>query len=143
MRVSELGKQQVRPLDFWIAVGATIVLLTGIIGIRFMQTGHVPATPHWMTAALVAFAWGASAWGVVRQGRAALPLQRVAWLVGVTLFFGSDLVPSLGRASWIKDVGCLLLVGSILSPWVEFGKRRPPSPDDAPSDQAEDIRGTA
>ncbi len=142
MRVSELGKQQVRPLDFWVAVTFAIVLLVAVIGVPFMQTGHVPVTPRWATAALVAFTWGASAWAIVRQGRAALSLQRVAWLVGVTLFFGSDLMPSLGRASWVKDVGCLLFVGSILSQWVEFGKRRPPSSDDAPSDQAEDIRGT-
>ncbi len=128
MRVSDLGRKQVHPLHFWVAVTFAIVLLLVSIGIPFMQTGHVPVTPHWATAALVAFVWGASAWAVVRQGRAALPLQQVVWLVGVTLFFGSDLVPSLGRASWVKDVGCLLFLGSMLSQWVEFGKRRPPRP---------------
>ena len=99
MRVSNLGRKQVRPLHFLVALTFALVLLTGIIGVPLMQIGHVPAIPRWMTAAVLAFAWGASVWAVARQGRAALRLQRVALLVGMTLFFGSDLVPSLGWTS--------------------------------------------
>ena len=37
MRVSDLGRKQVHPLHFWVAVTFAIVLLLVSIGIPFMQ----------------------------------------------------------------------------------------------------------
>lgn len=133
MRVSEFGRQRVRPLDFWIAVGFVVLLLGGM-GVYFMQTGRVPQTPHWLTAVLLVLLWGRTIWDTARWGRRALPPWQVVFLLGATLFFGSDLV-ALGRASWVKDVGCLLFMLGLLGQWLQFGKRAALQSVNAPTDE--------
>lgn len=133
MRVSEFGRQEVRPEGFWVAVGAVVLLLVGF-GVYSMQSGHASGVPRGLEAGLLALVWGRAACDAVRQGRRAFPLWRAVLLLGCALFLGSDLGMSLGRASWVKDVGSLLML-SLLWPWVEFGKRRPMPPSEAPPDK--------
>lgn len=137
MRVSEFGKLEVRPRDFWGSVGA-VTLLLGAMGVYLIQTGKLPLAPpfsHWLWAGLLLFIWGSALFGFLRYGRRAFPLWRVAGILGYSLFVGSHFVPRLGRvASWMDGVGSLLMMGGILWPYLEFGKRRPSSPPaDAPT----------
>ena len=135
MRVSHLGRQEVRPLDFWVAVVGVVFLLGGM-GVYFMQSGHVPGIPRWLTAGGLVLVWGRALWDLVSQGRKAFPPFRAVLLVGFSLFLSGDLVPSLGRASWVKDAGSLLLTLGLLWPWIEFGRRRHAPPADVPADEA-------
>lgn len=73
MRVSNLGRQEVRPLDFWVAVVGVMLLLGGM-GVYSMQSGHASAVPRWLTAGVLMLVWARALWDVARQGRNAFPL---------------------------------------------------------------------
>lgn len=101
MRISEQGRQNVPPRDFWLAVGVATLLL-GAIGVSFMQTGQVSRFPSWVWAGLLLFVWGSALLDLLRYGPKIFSHGRWALLLGGTLFAGSHCVPYLGRAaSWI------------------------------------------
>ena len=141
MRISEQGRAQVRPRDFWLIV-LSVTLVLGGAGVYEMQTGHLPAASsgmakvyHGFEISFLLVLWGAVLFRSVRKPRRVYRLTDLACLVGCTLVFGSDLISGPGRAAgWVKNTGMLLILLDILPYFVTFGKRRPPTqPVDTPS----------
>ncbi len=128
MRISDQGRQQVRPRDFWLTVIVVIALMGGV-GLYFMQTGRLPAAPPWSVAAFLLFLWAIFLYRLLRYGRGIYSPMQVLAHLGCTLLLGSDLVPPLVQAvSWLKNLGALLIGLSMLSEWVDFKKRPSPAP---------------
>jgi len=128
MRISKFGTQRVHPLTFWVVLGV-LALLMGAMNLYGRQIARLPS--HWFAAAVLALIWGTVLWDTARRGRRALPLWRMAFLLGATLSLGGTLVPSLWWASRVGNLGGLLML-AVLWPWVEFGKRTKLPPADAP-----------
>jgi len=128
MRISKFGTQRVHPLTFWVVLGV-LALLMGAMNLYGRQIARLPS--HWFAAAVLALIWGTVLWDTARRGRRALPLWRMAFLLGATLSLGGTLVPSLWWASRVGNLGGLLML-AVLWPWVEFGERTKLPPADAP-----------
>jgi len=132
MHLSEEGRAQVRPRDFWIAI-LVVTLVLGTIGLFDIQTGHMPTTSPWMATAyhgfeivFLLFVWTAFGVRSMRKPRVVYSSKEMVNLVGCTLLFGSDLIPHLGHgADWGKNLGLLLIAVSSFSNLVTFGKRGP------------------
>ena len=124
MRISEFGRQQAHPRSFWIAVLSAVLLLGGA-GLYEVRTGRVPEFPSWLSALVVAFVWLSFMIGLVRYGRKSVAPAAGLFLLGYTLFVGSDLVLHAAHsASVIKDIGAVVLVVSGL---LTFVSSAPPS----------------
>jgi len=125
MRLTVAAKQTVSPKSFWLAVAIVIVVL-GAGGIYWIRSGSMPHFPDlpWYWAAMVVLAWGALARSLLAFGARALSLQRVAFVMGVTMFT-SDKVWLHGPpfVTWAANVGGLILFLAFFSEYVEFGKK--------------------
>jgi RsiW-degrading membrane proteinase PrsW (M82 family) len=132
MRISEEARAHVRPRDFWLVVGI-VTLALGSAGLYFIQTGHMPTMAPWMIttyhgfeAAFLLFIWAMFIYRSIGKSRRVYTRMTIVSLVACTLFFGSDLIPQLGRtAGWWQNVGIFLLMITMLPDWITFGKRRP------------------
>ena len=130
MRISQLGRQEVRPREFWVTVWVVTLLLGGI-GVSFMRTGKVPEFPTWLWAGLLLFMWGKAILDGYQHGTKAFSHERCLNILGGTLFAGSHLVLHLGLlASWAGNLGLVIIMWVLLAPWVEFGKHSSPTPPD-------------
>ena len=130
MRLSEHARSVVRPRDAWIAVAIVVVLL-GAMGIDQMLGGHLPSGAPWFWGGALILYWVAMLVPAFRYGRRALTWQRLIFPLGYTLFMVGQLWMHPPEAiSWLANIGLLFVVGGMLAPYVEFGKKRDtPSPD--------------
>lgn len=129
MRLSDKAKQPVHPRDFWLAVGAAVVLI-GIICVDLGPQKHFSAG-SWFWAAGLVVMWSVNLWRLFRFGRQVLPCHKVLILLGFTLISGEHIGPPLSAAGdWAISGGTLLLLVGASAPWFSSDPR-PKSSSDA------------
>ncbi len=122
MHLRDEAKQPVRPRDFWLAVGAAVVLI-GIICVYSGPLEHSPAA-RWVSAILIVSLWSTSLWRIVRFGWRAYSWSDAAVLLGVTFIFGKDVWPHAPAiVGKVADNGIFLIAIGILAPYFTRGKR--------------------
>lgn len=122
MRLSEKAKQPVRPRDFWLAVGVTIVLLT-VIGVYAVRLEHSSAG-SWFWAAGLIVMWSIHLWSLFRFGLRAYSWDNAAVLLGVTLIFGTRFWPQTSTAvTWAEGCGAILMIVGVLAPYFSSNPR--------------------
>lgn len=121
MRISDEGRQQVRPRDFYLAVFAVVLLLTGS-GLWFMETGSVPAIPGERAVILVVM-WSIASFKCWRGGVTAIQGNQWVLIVGWTLFGIRRLIPAATwLPTWLESLGVLLIVAAMLMRFIHFGR---------------------
>lgn len=124
MRLSKLATASV-PLRDSVKAIALVVVLVGSIGFFTMYNGHAPRLSPWLWGGTLVWIWGLTVLQGIRFGRAVFSWQWVALLLGYTLFVGGQLwahPPAV--VSWLSNSGMLMALAGMLSPYVEFGRRR-------------------
>ncbi len=122
MRVKEEWKQPVSRVDAWKAILLTVVLIAGILALgqvifqtRFERLGWaVSLLALWMPMAEAIFKQG---WRVLRTS------QTLCW-VGYTFFAGGNILPHGTAASWMTNIGALLMIGALGVTIFDFNRTR-------------------
>ncbi len=114
MRLSDEAKQPVRLRDFWLTVGAVIVLLSVICAysVPLQQSSAV----RWYWGAFLLCIWSVYLWQWVRFGRRIITWYRLIMLLWITLssvqHFWSHAPPTWDWAT-LDGTILLLLVGAL------------------------------
>ena len=123
MHLRDEAKQPVRPRDFWVTVGAVLVIACLICRYTLpTKYAHTAEICFWSGS--LAVVWGTLIWDVFRFGRRALPWPRIVLAIGMTLVGGQYLWPHAPAAvTWANHAGTLLVLVGALAPWFSSDPR--------------------
>ncbi len=117
------AKQPVRPRDFWLTVGAVLVLLCLICTYTVPRKYTHPTEICFWSGSLV-MVWGALAWDLFRSSRWAFSWSRLVIAIGVTMLAGKYLWPHAPAAvAWADHAGMILLLVGIFAPYFTSAPR--------------------
>lgn len=115
MQVRDEWKKTISRKQYFLTIGIVVLLLGGM-GFIYFQTGHIPAISPAFVGILLLVTWIGAFVHLLRYGKRAFPPLRVAFLVGITLFLGSALLPlQVITILWMKNIGAGLLVVSMMT----------------------------